>query len=148
MGYWNNVEKTAAAFVQNPLNRHYPELIYRTGDLVYRNDRGEIMFAGRKDYQIKHLGYRIELLEIEYRVLLIDGITNACVLYNERRKEITLYYETDGSDCTPAFIRQKLSEIFPKYMLPSAFHRMPELPRTSNGKIDRNGLALRLQEME
>ena len=67
-GYWNDPAKTAKAFVQNPLNNRYPELIYRTGDLVYRNERGEIMFVGRTDYQIKHLGYRIELPEIEHQV--------------------------------------------------------------------------------
>ena len=61
LGYWNNPERTAKAFVQNPVNPHYPEIIYRTGDLVYRNARSEIMFIGRKDFQVKHLGYRIEV---------------------------------------------------------------------------------------
>jgi acyl-coenzyme A synthetase/AMP-(fatty) acid ligase len=95
LGYWNNPERTAQAFVQNPLNPHYPELIYRTGDLVYRNSRGEIMFMGRKDFQIKHLGYRIELGEIEHAVLQVDGIRNCCVVYNQDKKEITLFYECD-----------------------------------------------------
>lgn len=147
MGYWNDPKKTARAFVQNPLNRRYPELIYRTGDVVYRNDRGEIMYVGRKDFQIKHLGYRIELSEIEFQVLCIADIANACVLYNRERKEITLFYETNGCEVGPAVIRQKLSEIFPKYMLPTAFHPMKELPRNPNGKIDRNLLDFRLQEM-
>ncbi len=138
MGYWNDVEKTAAAFVQNPLNTRYPEVIYRTGDLVYRNEFGEIMFIGRKDFQIKHMGYRIELPEIEHQVLAIEGIANACVIYNKGKKEITLFYETRNCDITSMMIRQKLLEIFPKYMLPTAFHRMEELPRNPNGKIDRN----------
>jgi len=146
LGYWNDPDKTAKAFVQNPLNPHYPELIYRTGDLVYRNDRGEIMFVGRKDFQIKHLGYRIELPEIEHQVLCIDGIANACVLYNKRQKEITLFYEAKNSEITPGMIRNKLSEIFPRYMLPTAFHPAQELPRNPNGKIDRNGLALLFEE--
>ena len=142
MGYWNDADKTATAFVQNPLNNRYPELIYRTGDLVYRNERGEIMFVGRTDYQIKHLGYRIELPEIEHQVLSLDGIANACVLYNQPAKQITLFYETHReADVSSALIRTKLAEVFPKYMLPTAFHRMPELPRNPNGKIDRNGLA-------
>lgn len=145
LGYWNDPEKTAKAFVQNPLNPHYPELIYRTGDLVYRNERSEIVYVGRKDFQIKHMGYRIELLEIENQVLAITGVANACVLYNKGKKEITLYYEALNG-LTPAHIRQHLSEIFPKYMLPTAFHRLDELPRNPNGKIDRNGLAQQLQE--
>jgi acyl-coenzyme A synthetase/AMP-(fatty) acid ligase len=147
MGYWNDPEKTAKAFVQNPLNPRFPELIYRTGDLVYRNQRGELMFVGRKDFQIKHMGYRIELPEIEYQVLAIEGVANACVLYHKAKKEITLFYETKGDGLSPTAIRQKLAEIFPKYMLPTAFHQMPELPRNPNGKIDRNGLSLQLAEM-
>ncbi len=146
MGYWNDPEKTAKAFVQNPLNRHFTDLIYRTGDHVFLSERGEIMFVGRKDYQIKHLGYRIELPEIEHHVLCIDGIANACVAYNAAKKEITLFYETAGPEITPAAIREHLLEVLPKYMLPTAFHHLPELPRNPNGKVDRNGLMMRLQE--
>jgi amino acid adenylation domain-containing protein len=147
LGYWNDPEKTAKAFVQNPLNTRYPELIYRTGDLVYRSQRGEIMFVGRLDYQIKHLGYRIELPEIEYQVLAMDQVTNACVLYNRPKKEITLFYETLNGDIPPALIRQNLSRILPKYMLPTAFHWMKELPRNPNGKIDRNHLSLSMEQV-
>ena len=60
MGYYNNPEKTAAAFVQNPLNTAYPETVYKTGDLVKRNENGELIYISRKDFQIKHMGYRIE----------------------------------------------------------------------------------------
>ncbi len=146
MGYWNDPGKTAKVFAQNPLNPHFPELMYRTGDQVYLNERGEIMFLGRKDFQIKHMGYRIELPEIEHHVLCIDGIANACVAYNTSKKEITLFYETALGEITPATIRQHLLTRLPKYMLPTAFRHMPELPRNPNGKIDRNGLMKMLQE--
>jgi len=139
LGYWNNPERTAQAFVQNPLNPHYPELIYRTGDLVYRNGRGEIMFTGRKDFQIKHLGYRIELGEIEHAVLQITGIRNCCVAYNAGKKEITLFFESE-EEMTPAVIRERLLAFVPKYMLPTVFTRMDALPRNPNGKIDRQQL--------
>jgi non-ribosomal peptide synthetase component F len=139
LGYWNNPERTAQAFVQNPLNPHYPELIYRTGDLVYRNGRGEIMFTGRKDFQIKHLGYRIELGEIEHAVLQVTGIRNCCVAYNAGKKEITLFFESD-EEMTPAVIRERLLAFVPKYMLPTVFTRMDALPRNPNGKIDRQQL--------
>jgi D-alanine--poly(phosphoribitol) ligase subunit 1 len=141
MGYWNDAEKTARAFVQNPLHKRYPEPIYRTGDIAFTNERGEIMLVGRRDFQIKHFGYRIELSEIEYQVLRIDGIANACVTYHRGRQEITLYYETSRADVTPGNIRTELLKIFPKYMLPTAFHKLDELPRNPNGKIDRNALS-------
>jgi D-alanine--poly(phosphoribitol) ligase subunit 1 len=139
LGYWNQPAQTAAAFVQNPLNRHYPELIYRTGDLVYRNVRGEIIFVGRKDFQIKHMGYRIELGDIEHFALQVSGIRTSCVLYHLEKKEIVLVYEAD-EDADPGFIRSELGRNLPKYMWPTVFRRLSELPRTANGKIDRQQL--------
>jgi D-alanine--poly(phosphoribitol) ligase subunit 1 len=136
LGYYNNPERTAKGFVQNPLNPHYPELIYRTGDLGHWNSRGEIMFLGRRDFQIKHLGYRIELGEIEHAAVQIDGIRNSCVVYDQNKKEITMFYEST-KELTPAFMREKLSPILPKYMLPTVFHWMEAMPRNPNGKIDR-----------
>ena len=139
LGYYNNPERTAKGFVQNPLNPHYPEWIYRTGDSGYWNSRGEIMFIGRKDFQIKHLGYRIELGEIEHAVLQVDGIRNCCVVYSQNKKEITLFYESD-TELAPAFIRERLLAFIPKYMLPTIFNQMELLPRNPNGKIDRQKL--------
>lgn len=139
-GYWNDKEKTAMAFVQNPLNNSYPEIIYKTGDLVKVGEHGEIYLIGRKDFQIKHMGYRIELPEIEHQVLGIEGIGNACVVYNQSKKEITLFYECVSDPIDSKEIRVALSEALPKYMLPTAFHRMDSLPLNQNGKIDRNGL--------
>ena len=139
LGYWNNPERTAKGFVQNPLNPHYPELIYRTGDLGYWNARGEIMFLGRRDFQIKHQGYRIELGEIEHAVLQVDGIRNCCVVYSQEKKEIALFYECD-KELTPAFVRERLSPLLPKYMLPTVFNWMELMPRNPNGKIDRQKL--------
>lgn len=145
-GYWNDPDKTARAFVQNPLNTRYPELIYRTGDLAVRRADGLIFLVGRKDYQIKHLGYRIELPEIEHQVLGIPGIANACVVYDHPRKAITLFYQPSRADVSVVTLRRTLSEIFPKYMLPTAYHAMERLPMNPNGKIDRNGLVLSLAE--
>ena len=139
LGYWNNPERTAQAFVQNPLNPHYPELIYRTGDLVHRNRCGEIMFIGRKDFQIKHLGYRIELGEIEHAVLRVGGVRNCCVVYNQDSKEIALFYESDR-EFSAAGMRVRLLDFLPKYMLPTIVERVDTLPRNPNGKIDRHQL--------
>lgn len=135
-GYWNDPEKTSRAFVQNPRNLHYPELIYRTGDIVYKNERGELVFVGRKDFQIKHYGYRIELGEIEGSAVAMDEIDNACVLYDKSAKQIVLYYEA-REELKVALIRSHLLKTLPKYMLPNVISRLAEMPRNPNGKIDR-----------
>jgi amino acid adenylation domain-containing protein len=142
LGYYNNAERTARGFVQNPLNPHYPELIYRTGDIGHWNSRGELMFLGRKDYQIKHLGYRIELGEIEHALLRVDGIRNCCVVYDHNKKEIAAFYECD-KELPPAYIREGLLPCLPKYMLPTRFNWTELMPRNPNGKIDRARLVER-----
>lgn len=146
MGYYNNPEKTRAAFVQNPLNRHYPEIIYRTGDLAYINNRDEVIFKGRKDSLVKHMGYRIELGEIEH--ILIDTlhlVEYACVVYQVENKEITLFYEPKDN-ITDVDIKKKLMEVFPRYMIPTVYHSMEKLPRNTNGKIDRLLLSNQINE--
>ena len=140
LGYYNNPEQTMRSFVQNPLQNSYPEIIYRTGDLVHLNELGEIMFDGRKDFQIKHQGYRIELAEIENAVLSLPEVKNACVLYQKEKKAIILVFEATV-DITPKTIRIELQSRLPKYMLPTVFHVVDEMPRNSNGKIDRQLLS-------
>lgn len=137
MGYYNNPEKTAAAFVQNPLNHSYPEIIYRTGDMVYVNELGEIVFKGRKDTLIKHMGYRIELGEIEHVIInTLKLVHNGCVVYNHHKKEIILYYESDH-EISPAEFRKAIGSSLPKYMIPVMYIRLEELKMNTNGKIDR-----------
>ena len=137
MGYFNNPEKTALAFVQNPLNNSYPEIIYRTGDVVIVNERDEIVFKGRKDSLVKHLGYRIELGEIEHVIVNTLKIAkNGCVVYNSIKKEITLFYEA-SNEISVAEFRTELTKSLPKYMIPTVYVYMQELPRNANGKIDR-----------
>jgi acyl-coenzyme A synthetase/AMP-(fatty) acid ligase len=137
MGYYNNPEKTALAFVQNPLNSSYPEIIYRTGDLVYTNEMGEIIFKGRKDSLVKHLGYRIELGEIEHVIInTLKLVENGCVVYNFNNKEVTLFYESKNQLSIPE-MKKAIGEVFPKYMVPTVYLQMSELPRNTNGKIDR-----------
>lgn len=137
MGYYNNPEKTSLAFVQNPLNKSYPEMIYRTGDVVSVNNRDEIIFKGRKDSLIKHLGYRIELGEIEHVIVNTLKIAkNGCIVYNVSKKEITLFYEA-GNEIPVAEFRKELTKALPKYMIPTVYTFMQELPRNTNGKIDR-----------
>lgn len=136
LGYYNNAEKTAAAFIQNPLHSHYPETIYCTGDIVYENALGEIMYVGRVDSQIKHNGYRIELGEIETAVLGTGMVENCCVVYDHADKKIVLFYQA-GEDLDMAAFRKALSGSLPRYMLPNDCRREDVLQQNSSGKIDR-----------
>ncbi len=136
LGYYNNPKKTAEAFIQNPLNTHYPETIYCTGDVVYENERGEMMYVGRIDSQIKHNGYRIELGEIETAILGSNLVDNCCVLYNNKEKQIVLVYQAE-QELNIAALRKAIGEKIPKYMLPTAYHREYVLKQNNSGKIDR-----------
>ncbi|MGB6329963.1 MAG: amino acid adenylation domain-containing protein [Halarcobacter sp.] len=139
LGYYNDPEKTASLFVQNPLNKAYPEKIYKTGDIVYYNEKKELVYKGRKDFQIKHMGYRIELGEIETAILTLYEINNACVLYDHENKKIVLIYESITKS-EQRFILRALHNKLPKYMLPTKFILLDMLPLNINGKIDRNKL--------
>ena len=115
MGYYNNPEKTSSAFVQNPLNTSYPEIIYRTGDQVIINNSGEIILKGRKDTLVKHLGYRIELGEIEHVIInTLKIVDNGCVIYDFTHKEIRLFYESKN-EIPVGELRKAISRALPKY---------------------------------
>lgn len=144
MGYYNDAEKTNRAFVQNPLNKSYPELIYRTGDIVVLGDDGQIHYRGRRDSLIKHLGYRIELGEIEHIIINeLKLVDYCCAVYNHSEKKIVLLYESKENVPEKTFVVQ-LKQIVPSYMVPGKYKRLDMLPRNANGKIDR----LRLQREE
>jgi len=148
MGYYNNPEKTQAVFVQNPLNHTYPELIYRTGDLAYRDSGGKIMFKGRKDSIIKHMGYRIELGEIEHiAVNTLKLVSNCCVVYNRAKKAITMIYEKSES-VAELDLKKAIGSQVPKYMVPTDYIQVEVLPRNTNGKIDRLKLTQMVNEAE
>lgn len=141
-GYYNDFEKTNAVFIQNPLHNSYPDIIYKTGDLVYENDLGEYIFMGRKDSQIKHMGYRIELGEIETAIQGVLGVKNACVLYDETLKQIVGFYIGDISSIE---IRKKLMNVLPKYMIPTKWFVETDFQLNANGKVDRLELKKKLE---
>lgn len=134
LGYFNDPERTAQAFIQNPFNKAYPELIYRTGDIGKYNERGELLFVSRRDHQIKHMGHRIELGEVEVNVAMLEGIRFAACIYDKERKKIVLYYVGDP---TAAELTKALRTKLPRYMLPNKVIELEQMPLTANGKIDR-----------
>ncbi len=142
LGYYNNPEKTAEAFCQNPLNFSYPERIYRTGDIGHYDREGLLHFVSRRDAQIKHMGHRIELGEIEAAVNALDFIrAGVCNYINDA---IVLSYEADEA-CDRELLRA-LAKKLPKYMMPTKLVWNRALPINKNGKIDRAAIANSLQK--
>lgn len=141
MGYYNNPEKTNEVFIQNPLNNHYPEIIYKTGDLVKWNEHGELIYLTRKDFQIKHMGYRIELGEIEAAVNSAEGIFLSACLFDQEKDAIIVFYE---GEIETKVLQKYLRTRLPKYMLPRYVHKIEKMPYNANGKIDRKFLQTKI----
>lgn len=137
LGYYNDPEKTKEAFVQNPLQDAYPEIVYKTGDLVYWNEHGELVFSSRKDFQIKHMGHRIELGEIEAALSAQDGIDSCCCLYDTKNTQIVAVYSGERKEDDLA---AALSKKVPVYMVPGKYVHIDMMPHNMNGKIDRKAL--------
>ena len=146
LGYYNNVEKTREAFVQNPLHDLYEDKIYRTGDIVKYNRLGELEFVSRKDFQVKHNGNRIELGEIEVAVNALNGVTGAACIHDSEEDKIVLYYTTASGD--ELDIINLVKDKLPKYMFPNVINRIDAMPHNMNGKIDRIALKHNYQQLK
>lgn len=137
LGYYNNLGITKDKFVQNPLNTKYIDYIYKTGDLGYLSEDNNLYFSGRKDFQIKHMGHRIELEEIERNIEKIPSIIRACCIYHEEKSKIYAFYVGEISKLE---IHDNLKQVLPVYMMPNVITKVDEMPMTKNGKIDRKSL--------
>ena len=135
LGYYNNKGKTDEAFVQNPLHDLYDDKIYRTGDIVKYNSRGELEFVSRKDFQVKHNGNRIELGEIEVAVNALDNVTNAACVFDNVKDKIILFYTTSSGE--EMDIINLVKDKLPKYMYPNLSLHIASMPYNMNGKINR-----------
>ena len=134
LGYWRNPERTAEVFVQNPQKTSCSDIVYRTGDVARRNEFGELVFISRIDYQVKHMGSRVELGEVETAAAGLDGVRLACCLYDKEKSRILLFYEGDASEKDLAVIMEAR---LPRYMQPNVVVKLDIMPATPNGKIDR-----------
>ncbi|MBT7442954.1 MAG: amino acid adenylation domain-containing protein, partial [Methylococcales bacterium] len=132
-GYLQDAEKTAASFVQTPLET--TGKMYRTGDLVRINAAGNLQFIGRLDNQVKLRGLRIELGEIESSIQDNVDVTDAVVIVRDEQLQAFVVGEVDT-----AAIQQQLKSQLPSYMVPNRWLILPELPLTPNGKVDRKAL--------
>lgn len=137
LGYYKDKEQTENRFVQNPLNDRYIDMIYKTGDIGYFGEDENLYFCGRKDFQIKHMGHRIELEEIERAMEKINGIERACCIYKEEKSKIYGFYI---GNVLKSELHDKLKEELPIYMIPNVLTQVEEFPMNKNGKIDRKQL--------
>jgi D-alanine--poly(phosphoribitol) ligase subunit 1 len=141
LGYFNDEERTIKSFVQNP-NKKYYQLMYKTGDLVERAENGYLHFKGRVDNQIKHMGYRIELEEVEAAFSSLSYIDEVGVIYERLSPELGFIkaYASINKELETSAIMQDIKLILPAYMVPKSITILDVLPKNSNGKIDRNKL--------
>ncbi|MRS05816.1 hypothetical protein EG832_21750, partial [bacterium] len=141
-GYWNNPEKNKSSFfVKKMVGK--TQRFYRTGDLCYIDNNGDIMYSGRLDFQVKIQGFRVELGEIEYHAREYTRGQNAIALVFENSSdncEITLFVEGRLTD--PMDLLNHLKSKMPYYMIPSKIVVREQFPLNSNGKVDRNLLRL------
>ncbi|MYW44142.1 alpha/beta fold hydrolase, partial [Streptomyces sp. SID161] len=148
-GYINDPERTAQAFTSDP---YLPDTrLYRTGDYGRWLPEGTIEFLGRRDEQVKVRGFRIEIGEIENRLLQMPGVTETAVVIvgsGDATKHLVAFH-TGSDSLQSADLRDFLSAALPEYMVPSYFHRLDTLPLTENGKTDKKyltGLAAELAQ--
>lgn len=132
-GYYNNWEKTNSVFVQNPNQTKRFERIYRTGDLAKYGTDGLLYYVGRKDFQIKLNGHRIELSEVEGALMNIPNISRCCCIF--KNNKITAFYS--GTELSSKTIVTELRKNLPVFMIPSDFVYLEEFELNKNGKIDR-----------
>lgn len=137
-GYFNDLERTAAAFHTITDPSRFMKRMYRTGDIVSERD-GRLYFVGRKDNQIKHLGYRIELEEIEHALIRLPGVNQASAVYHRSRAAYGKLVGFVSCDAAPdeKSLLAELAKFLPDYMVPSKLVVLPELPKNPNGKVDR-----------
>lgn len=134
-GYLNQPGLTEASFVPNPFRPG--ELLYRSGDLGRRLPDGDFLFLGRNDSQVKVRGHRIELGEVERRLLEHPQVENAVVAAHE--SGLAAYYVA-SAEVSAASLRTHLESVLPSYMIPSSWVPLPALPLLPNGKVDRAAL--------
>jgi amino acid adenylation domain-containing protein len=139
-GYLNRPGLTREKFIENPNNPG--ETLYRSGDLARIGANGDLEYLGRIDHQVKIRGFRIESGEIENLLLSHPSIRSAVVIVRENREgdKYLCAYVTAGREITAQELRHHLSIQLPDYMVPAHFVQLPQIPMTSNGKINRKEL--------
>ncbi|MBT5399818.1 amino acid adenylation domain-containing protein [bacterium] len=148
-GYCNDSNKTEAAFIRGQPYAKPGQTVYRTGDIVYYNTEDQkIYITGRSDNQVKHMGYRIELEEIETCATQLRYVRQACCIRNVDNNLSTLIlFVSTSKKIDIKDMRADIKRLLPKYMIPSKIHIIDRLPLNANGKVDRKALSLKAQDL-
>ena len=146
-GYYNDPERTALVFQTLTEPSRFGKRMYLTGDIV-RQDKGLLYFVGRKDNQIKHMGYRIELEEIEHALAQIPQVNQAMVVYHRRNAAYgkLIGFVACNNTVPEQDILAQLGSRIPDYMRPSRIVVMTDLPKNQNGKVDRKHLLSQVEQ--
>jgi acyl-coenzyme A synthetase/AMP-(fatty) acid ligase len=147
-GYINDPERTQRAFLQDPLRPG--QRLYRSGDYGRCLPDGTLEFLGRRDSQVKISGFRIEIGEIENRLLTLPGVRAGAVVVTEgadKNKHLVAFCSGDRP-LDPGVMRDQLGAALPAYMVPAGVHWRETLPLTENGKIDRKALTALAAELD
>ena len=141
-GYWNNPALTEACFTPDPNGSEY--VTYRIGDLGRRLPDGCFMHLGRKDFQVKILGNRVEIPEVEGALLSLGNIKEAAVVEHDdgqgNKRLVAYFVPVEEKFSTGHELQLALAHHLPSYMIPATFIEMDKLPLTGMGKIDRRSL--------
>ncbi|MFO0838465.1 MAG: amino acid adenylation domain-containing protein [Phycisphaerae bacterium] len=141
-GYWNLPENNAKAFYVDANGQRW----YRTGDVVYADEQDDLIFVGRRDRMVKRRGYRIELGEIEAGLYKHPQIREAAAIAREQPEGVQIVVFLSGKTSeplSPIALKQFCAANLPAYMIPDRFELLPDLPRTSTGKVDYQALMRR-----
>lgn len=146
-GYINKAELTKNSFIKDKFNKNL--IMYKSGDIGYYNDNGEVTCLGRSDSQVKIRGLRIELEEIEQLILKFATISGCCVIKKTiNSREFLCAYYTTNDYIDESLLRKFLSEKLPQYMVPQYFIKLDKFPYTPNGKIDKKLLPMPNQNIK
>jgi amino acid adenylation domain-containing protein len=141
-GYLNRPIETAEKFIPDPFSDERGATLYKTGDMACYRPDGNIEFRGRTDHQVKINGYRVELGEIETALEGHPGVReSAATIVGDENKVLAAWIVPSGPKSpTARELREFLGKTLPDYMIPAAFHAVPAMPLTPNGKVDRRAL--------
>ena len=137
LGYYNDPKRTAESFVQNPNSIGYSERMYKTGDYGRIREDGNLEFHGRMDRQVKVMGHRVELDEVEMHINKLDGVDECIILFEKSQEKLVLFY---AGEALKKDIIIYCRDILPAFMIPRKIKKIDSLPKLANGKTDMNKL--------